>query len=208
MRQSVMEMAMSAPMMIMRIFCRCPIPCTPCSIVAVLPKNVCLPVNSTVASVSPRVTVDPILALSPRYMVTGRDSPVSADWSISRRPSLSRQSAGTLLPAPSSTRSPGTKSDASQLAHLPSRLTVAVGLRLAFSAATASAALIVSYLFWGFFGFLVLVGRVFLAHTLSSHTHQPRVTEEMERRRTRQHKLSTPTHTPTHTHARTSRASR
>jgi hypothetical protein len=48
--------------------------------------------TSTVASTSPRTAVDPILQLSPLYMVTGRDSPVRADWSTSRRPSLIRQS--------------------------------------------------------------------------------------------------------------------
>ena len=39
--------------------------------------------TSTVASVSPRTTVEPILALSARFMVTGSDSPVRADWSTS-----------------------------------------------------------------------------------------------------------------------------
>jgi hypothetical protein len=41
---------------------------------------------------------------------TGRDSPVSADWSTSIRPAvwLMIQSAGTALPAPNDTRSPGT----------------------------------------------------------------------------------------------------
>lgn len=102
--------------------------------------------TSTVASTSPRTAVEPILHESPLYMVTGRDSPVRADWSTSRRPSLSRQSAGIAEPAPSSTMSPGTSILASIFCQLPSRLTVAVGLREAFRAATASAALMVSYL--------------------------------------------------------------
>jgi hypothetical protein len=58
-----------------------------------------------------------------------------------------RQSAGTAEPAPSSTMSPGTKNLASMFCQEPSRLTVAVGLSEALSAATASAALMVSYLF-------------------------------------------------------------
>lgn len=44
--------------------------------------------TSTVPSTSPRVIVDPILGESPRRMVTGRDSPVKADWSTSIRPSF------------------------------------------------------------------------------------------------------------------------
>ena len=47
------------------------------------PKNVFAPVNSTVPSTSPRTTVEPILQLSPWYIVTGRDSPVKAAWSTS-----------------------------------------------------------------------------------------------------------------------------
>lgn len=102
--------------------------------------------TSTVASTSPRTAVEPILHESPLYMVTGRDSPVRADWSTSRRPSFRRQSAGIAEPAPSSTISPGTSILASMFCQLPSRLTVAVGLREALRAATASAALMVSYL--------------------------------------------------------------
>jgi hypothetical protein len=45
---------------------------------AVLPKKVRAPVNSTVASTSPRLTVLPILGRSPATIATGSDSPVSA----------------------------------------------------------------------------------------------------------------------------------
>eukprot|EP00955_Chlamydomonas_euryale_P106396 365702-Chlamydomonas_euryale.AAC.26 len=121
-----------------------PVSC--CSMLAVLPKNVFLPVNSTVASTSPRTTMEPILALLPLCMVTGRDSPVSADWSTSIVPWLIKQSAGTAEPEPSSTRSPGTREPASSVVHLPSRLAVAKGFNEALSAATASPALVVSYL--------------------------------------------------------------
>ena len=45
-----------------------------------------LPVYSTVPSTSPRTTVEPILQESPLYIVTGKDSPVSAAWSTSISP--------------------------------------------------------------------------------------------------------------------------
>lgn len=61
-------------------------------------------------------------------------------------PGLTKQSAGTAEPEPSSTRSPGTSRAASMVDHLPSRLQVARGLREALRAATASPALVVSYL--------------------------------------------------------------
>lgn len=44
------------PLALSRIFCRLPRPSCPWSICAVLPKKVLAPVNSTVASTSPRVT--------------------------------------------------------------------------------------------------------------------------------------------------------
>lgn len=61
-------------------------------------------------------------------------------------PWLTRQSAGMLEPAASSTRSPGTSRAASRFCHVPSRLQVATGFKEALRAATASAAFTVSYL--------------------------------------------------------------
>jgi len=114
-------------------------------IVAVLPKKVSAPVNCTVASTSPRTTVEPILADEPRFIVAGRDSPVMADWSTSTTPPSTTQSAGTADPDARSTRSPGTTSAASMFCHRPSRFTVASGFRLALRAATASPALTTSW---------------------------------------------------------------
>ncbi len=120
---------------------------------AVRPRNVAPPVASTVASASPRTTVEPSLGVSPAVIFTGIDSPVSAAWSTSRRtgapppgPSaqLTRQSAGTLAPAASSTRSPGTSRVASRWFHAPSRFATARGLSDALSAATALPALLAS----------------------------------------------------------------
>lgn len=151
------ESTTSTSMMRSSIFSRLELSRPPCSRAAVLPKKVLPPVAATVASTSPRTTVEPILTLSPSNSVTGSDSPVRAAWSTSiythhthiqsrvstccttppcnhRRPLtlptcpwLSRQSAGTAPPAPSSTRSPGTTSAASMVIHLPSRFTVARG---------------------------------------------------------------------------------
>jgi hypothetical protein len=67
-----------------------------------------------------------------------------------------------LLPEASSTRSPGTSRAASMFCHLPSRLQVAVGLRDALRAATASAAFTVSYL--GFEGWEWGVGARGVGH--------------------------------------------
>jgi hypothetical protein len=81
---------------------------------------------------------------SPLYIVTGSDSPVNAAWSTSMVPALMRQSAGMADPHASNTMSPGTTRDALMFCHLPSRLTVAMGLSDAFNAATASPALVIS----------------------------------------------------------------
>ena len=88
--------------------------------------------------------VAPIFAVSPANMVTGSDSPVSAAWSISRHcipaPS-SFESAGTMSPSLSFTRSPGTRLPVSNsVSHVPSRLTQHLGLILFLSAAMASPA--------------------------------------------------------------------
>merc|ERR1719424_2285436 len=114
---------------------------------AVLPKKVLLPVNSTVPSVSPRTTVEPIKVLSPSYSVTGKDSPVRAAWStsicetarsgrffLSSSLVLTRQSAGMAEPDANSTMSPGTMVLPSMICHFPSRLTVALGLSEFFRA--------------------------------------------------------------------------
>lgn len=106
---------------------------------------------SMVASASPRTTVEPSLGVSPAFIFTGSDSPVSAAWSTSTRTvapgvsaALTRQSAGTAAPAARSTRSPGTRRVASSVLHAPSRFATARGLSDAFSAATALPALLAS----------------------------------------------------------------
>eukprot|EP00614_Pseudopedinella_elastica_P034521 CAMPEP_0172616318 /NCGR_PEP_ID=MMETSP1068-20121228/63690_1 /TAXON_ID=35684 /ORGANISM="Pseudopedinella elastica, Strain CCMP716" /LENGTH=151 /DNA_ID=CAMNT_0013421711 /DNA_START=22 /DNA_END=473 /DNA_ORIENTATION=- len=63
---------------------------------AVFPKKVLAPVAATMASDSPRTTMDPILATIPSLKVAGSDSPVMAAWSTEiAGPAHSRQSAGT-----------------------------------------------------------------------------------------------------------------
>jgi hypothetical protein len=49
---------------------------------AVRPKNVLAPVAVITATISPCLTAEPEYASSPDFLVTGRDSPVSADWSM------------------------------------------------------------------------------------------------------------------------------
>mmetsp|Transcript_33175 Transcript_33175/g.80583 ORF Transcript_33175/g.80583 Transcript_33175/m.80583 type:complete len:385 (+) Transcript_33175:1844-2998(+) len=109
---------------------------------AARPKKVFSPVFTTMASISPRLTVEPIFATSPFRMVTGRDSPVRAAWSTwsSRGPS-SLQSAGTTPPIWSTTRSPGTSSLALTMRNSPLRFTFAFGASEAFRAAMAFPAL-------------------------------------------------------------------
>ena len=128
-----MESTTRTTMMRMRSFSRLDDSVGPESSEAVRPKKVLAPVDSTVASVSPRTTVEPILTESPLYMVTGRDSPVSAAWSTSTCPALRMQSAGTAPPEPRRTRSPGTRRAASMVMKRPSRLTCATGLSEAWA---------------------------------------------------------------------------
>mmetsp|Transcript_5827 Transcript_5827/g.14783 ORF Transcript_5827/g.14783 Transcript_5827/m.14783 type:complete len:310 (+) Transcript_5827:226-1155(+) len=112
---------------------------------AVFPKKVLPPVATTMASISPVATVEPILAMSPSRIFTGRDSPVRAAWSTPiSLPWSSRQSAGTAPPSARTTRSPGTNSRPGMRSHRPLRFTLACGARLFFSASTASPALISS----------------------------------------------------------------
>src|SRR5262249_39663013 len=59
---------------------------------------------------------------------TGKDSPVSAAWSMEAySPPTSRRSAGTITPSPIFTMSPGTSGAAATPCHLPSRLPGASG---------------------------------------------------------------------------------
>mmetsp|Transcript_46306 Transcript_46306/g.124423 ORF Transcript_46306/g.124423 Transcript_46306/m.124423 type:complete len:271 (-) Transcript_46306:232-1044(-) len=128
------------------IFWKWPSSSTELIIAAVLPKKVSLPVATTQASISPATTLDPILAVSPLRMVTGRDSPVMADWSTEIGfPSRTMQSAGTLQPRASFTMSLGTSWRAAIVSHRPSRFTLHLGAREFFRAAMASPALDSSY---------------------------------------------------------------
>uniref|UniRef100_A0A0A9CU50 Uncharacterized protein n=1 Tax=Arundo donax TaxID=35708 RepID=A0A0A9CU50_ARUDO len=79
---------------------------------------------------------------SPGCLVTGSDSPVSADWSIfSGSPWRRRASAGMISPSLMLIMSPRTKKDASSSLQVPSRKTLAFGTRRAISAAAAFPAL-------------------------------------------------------------------
>ena len=75
---------------------------------------------------------------SPALGVTGKDSPVNADWSISMgSPSSKRASAGTISPRRTRITSPGTSSLAAGVTHLPSRFTFALIANFALRAAIA-----------------------------------------------------------------------
>ena len=108
---------------------------------AARPKNVRRPVKQTMASISPRLMIDPILSMSPVPIVTGNDSPVSADWSTSSGlPSFSLQSAGTMSPSLMLMRSPGTSIFAARIVNLLSRFVLQRGASDALSASMASPA--------------------------------------------------------------------
>mmetsp|Transcript_44744 Transcript_44744/g.115821 ORF Transcript_44744/g.115821 Transcript_44744/m.115821 type:complete len:285 (-) Transcript_44744:108-962(-) len=71
-------------------------------------------------------------------------SPVRMDWStrsVLLRISATRTSAGTFPPTATSTRSPGTSSDAGRIASRPSRSTVATSASYALSSSIARSAL-------------------------------------------------------------------
>ena len=128
--------------MLKRIFWKRPWLSTLAMRPAALPKKVFAPVATTTALLSPRLMAEPILSLSPGWMLTGRLSPVSADWSTCIcMPGSSVASAGTTSPSLISTRSPGTSSRAWMLFHSPSRHTWHCGASCALSAAMASPAL-------------------------------------------------------------------
>ena len=110
--------------------------------IAALPKKEFSPVCVTIALSSPRLIADPWKTVSPSYLVTGSDSPVSADWSISiGSPAHSLASAGTMSPRRIITTSLGTSSFASSTVHAPSRRTRAVGASEFLSASIALPAL-------------------------------------------------------------------
>mmetsp|Transcript_45464 Transcript_45464/g.126098 ORF Transcript_45464/g.126098 Transcript_45464/m.126098 type:complete len:278 (+) Transcript_45464:387-1220(+) len=141
MMTSTVERMSSVRVMLMITFWKLPTSWVAPMSAAVFPKKVLIPVVATMPSTSPVTTVDPILTTSPSPIETGSDSPVIAAWSTWMiMPLPTAQSAGTLAPALSATRSPGTSSAASILRHAPSRFTCASGLRDALSAATASPA--------------------------------------------------------------------
>ena len=109
---------------------------------AVRPKKVLFPVPITTALISPFLAMLPEYPSSPTFLLTGRDSPVSAAWSmLMYSPSMKRTSAGTTSPSLIRSTSPGTTSAASMLENSPSRNAVALGARPAFNAARASEAL-------------------------------------------------------------------
>mmetsp|Transcript_6310 Transcript_6310/g.8954 ORF Transcript_6310/g.8954 Transcript_6310/m.8954 type:complete len:205 (-) Transcript_6310:434-1048(-) len=112
---------------------------------AALPKNVAGPVATTRASHSPILMTQPEYRRSPFSLLTGRDSPVIADWSaLTFSPAMTLASAGTISPSLIATISPGTSSRASIDFHSPLRFTFASGLRDAIKASTASPAFVSS----------------------------------------------------------------
>ena len=120
----------------------CCSPAARLTISAARPKKVRPPVKQTIASSSPRRTIEPMKTVSSADRVTGSDSPVSAAWSTSSGlPGPSLLSAGTMSPNFRLMRSPGTRSLASIVVKRPSRLTEALGARDFFKAEIASPAL-------------------------------------------------------------------
>ena len=121
---------------------------------AILPNSLDIPVSVTTATALPPVTTVPMntqfflsptpaSALTrPRFLVTGRDSPVraaSSTWRFAASRSL--LSAGTRLPASRRTMSPGTRSFESMDSSLPPRRTRTWGETIALRASTAFSAL-------------------------------------------------------------------
>jgi len=120
---------------------------------AILPNWLLIPVSVMTATARPLVTTVPMntmhfwsptpasAATGSSLFETGLDSPVSAASSTSRlAASMSLPSAGTLLPASSSTMSPGTRSMESMDSSLPSLRTKTLGLTMALRASTAFSA--------------------------------------------------------------------
>ncbi|KMT19175.1 hypothetical protein BVRB_1g015690 [Beta vulgaris subsp. vulgaris] len=71
----------------------------------------------TTASSYPCLQEEPEYTPSPGFFVTGRDSPVNADWPIFKgSPSNSRASAGIISPSLILKMSPGIKTAASSMA--------------------------------------------------------------------------------------------
>ena len=119
------------------------------------PISVSMPVAVTISSPRPRVTDVFMYAMQVRSpsgtsspgtgsidFPTGRLSPVSAASSISSVAArLTRPSAGTRLPASTSTTSPGTSSSASISTAWPSRRTRAIVFIICERALTLSSAL-------------------------------------------------------------------
>ncbi len=127
---------------------------TSCSIVAMRPSSVRIPVATTTPSPRPAATCVPEYAMhrrSPRarssrstgsvILSIGSDSPVSVASSMRRlATSTSRRSAGTTDPASRCTMSPGTSSPTGIDVIRPSRVTRADGTAIRRSAAMACSA--------------------------------------------------------------------
>ncbi|KAI9316624.1 hypothetical protein BX666DRAFT_178909 [Dichotomocladium elegans] len=113
-------------------------PASPTSLAA-RPKKVFRPVPITTASASPCLTVEPENTSSPASLPTGKDSPVSAAWSIETEPcaEMRRPSAGITSPSLMLITSPGTRPAASIVFHSPSRLTLHSGASASIRALTA-----------------------------------------------------------------------
>ncbi len=121
---------------------------------ATLPSSVAMPVATTRPVPRPCAAVVPLKAMlsrspsadaasasTPVCLSTVTDSPVSADSSIfSWAISIRRRSAGTWLPASSSTMSPGTSRAAGTTCRCPERSTVARAAASCCSAASARSA--------------------------------------------------------------------
>ena len=128
---------------------------SPSSMPAMCPTSVPMPVATTMPAPRPAVTMAVANAMFDRSpsgapgrttaeasFSTGTDSPVSAA-SCMRSPaaSTSRRSAGAMLPSPSCTRSPGTRSRAGTTISMPSRTTRASGALIDLSASSEDCAL-------------------------------------------------------------------
>ena len=124
-----------------------------CSIPAMRPIWVCIPVAVTTARPRPYVATVPLKSMlwrSPRptsagigsvSFATGRLSPVSAASAVcSAVDSISRASAGTVSPASMRRMSPGTTAVAGMLCRASSRMTWACAADIWRSAATACSA--------------------------------------------------------------------
>src|SRR3989338_2116508 len=90
-------------------------------------KTVSAPTFTALNLTTPVTFTDPPTTLSPLFLATGKDSPVTNDSSMEVDPSTTSPSTGTLSPGRTTTISSFTISELGILISLPLRITTALG---------------------------------------------------------------------------------